>query len=48
VAASVVATCQVLSGQAPIGDPLGQPPSAPTPRAADDVLAAARQLHHIS
>jgi acetoin utilization deacetylase AcuC-like enzyme len=47
VAASVVATCQVLSGQAPIGDPLGPPPAAPTPSAADQVLAAARQLHHI-
>jgi acetoin utilization deacetylase AcuC-like enzyme len=48
VAAAVVATCQVLSDQAPIGDPLGQPPAAPTPRAADDVLAAARQLHSLS
>jgi acetoin utilization deacetylase AcuC-like enzyme len=47
VAASVVATCQVLSGQAPIGDPLGAPPSAPPPSAADQVLAAARELHGI-
>ena len=28
VAASVVATCQVLAGLAPIGDPLGAPPAA--------------------
>jgi hypothetical protein len=38
----------VLSGQAPIGDPLGAPPPAAPPPAADEVLAAARQLHHIS
>src|SRR4051812_31177210 len=47
VAAGVVATCQVLAGLAAIGDPLGTPPAAPAPRAADDVLAAAREVHHI-
>ena len=47
VAASVVATCQVLSGQAPIGDPLGPPRPTPQPPEADEVLTAARQLHQI-
>ncbi|HEY7068360.1 MAG TPA: histone deacetylase [Chloroflexota bacterium] len=48
VAAAVVATCQVLADQPPIGDPLGTPPPEPAPRAADDVLAAARELHHLT
>jgi acetoin utilization deacetylase AcuC-like enzyme len=47
VAASVVATCQLLSGQAPIGDPLGAPPAFEPPRTADQVIAAVRTLHHL-
>ena len=47
VAAAVVATCQVLTGQTAVGEPLGQPPERPTPPAADRVLAAAREVHHL-
>jgi acetoin utilization deacetylase AcuC-like enzyme len=47
VAAAVVATCQVLAGQAPIGDPIGAPPPGGAPRLAEQVLAAAREAHHL-
>ena len=45
VAAAVTASCQVLSGQAPIGEPLGPPPPRPAPETAGQVLAAAREIH---
>jgi acetoin utilization deacetylase AcuC-like enzyme len=46
--AAVVATCQVLAGLPPIGDPTGQPPRAVAPPEADAVLAAARAAHGLS
>jgi acetoin utilization deacetylase AcuC-like enzyme len=48
VAAAVVATCQVLAGQAPSGDPLGTPPAVASPPLADQVIAAAREVHHLA
>jgi acetoin utilization deacetylase AcuC-like enzyme len=47
IAAAVTASCQVLSGQAPVGEPLGAPPQIPTPALADQVIAAAREIHHL-
>ena len=47
VAAAVVASCQVLAGQPPVAEPLGPPPAARAPQAADSVLAAAREIHHL-
>jgi acetoin utilization deacetylase AcuC-like enzyme len=48
VAAAVTASCQVLSGQTPVGEPLGPPPPRPAPEAADRVLAAAREIHGLA
>ncbi len=48
VAGAVVASCQVLAGQTPIGEPLGPPPPEAEPPAADQVLAAAREVHRLS
>jgi acetoin utilization deacetylase AcuC-like enzyme len=48
VGAAVVATCQVLAGQSPIGDPLGTPPAAEAPPTASQVIAAAREMHDLT
>ncbi len=45
IAAAVTASVQVLADQAPVGEPLGPPPSHPAPAAADRILAAAREIH---
>jgi acetoin utilization deacetylase AcuC-like enzyme len=47
VGAAVTASLQVLTDQPPVGEPLGPPPQRPTPEAANRVLAAARELHHL-
>jgi len=48
VGAAVVATCQVLAGLPPIGDPTGKPVGVVAPPEADAVLAAARSAHGLT
>jgi len=47
VAAAVTASLQVLTDQAPVGEPLGSPPPRPVPDTADRVIAAAREIHKL-